>query len=147
MESPLQQLTEHVEQRLLLVRHLADSLEVSRSALLANDAEAIARGAAHQAELCRQWSRLEEESQREAARPAVTLVQASLDLPETAHLAQLEEEWEDLAARIRRMTRVHCSLLRHLQRSLAVLSRVVDSCATTYHPEPALLRSQGRAGE
>jgi hypothetical protein len=38
---------------------LAESMELSSLALARNDAEAIARGAAHQAELCRQWSCLE----------------------------------------------------------------------------------------
>jgi hypothetical protein len=55
-----------IEQRLALVRNLAESLEASTPALVRNDVEAIARGAAHQAELCRQWSHLEDE-----LRPAV----------------------------------------------------------------------------
>ena len=48
-----------IEQRLALLHSLAASLESSTPALIRNDAEAIARGAAHQAELCRQWSRME----------------------------------------------------------------------------------------
>jgi hypothetical protein len=68
MDTALPQLGDLIETRLLLLRHLADSLEVSRSALLCNDAEAIARGAAHQAELCRQWSRLEDQL-RSASEP------------------------------------------------------------------------------
>jgi hypothetical protein len=150
MDAPLPQLTDLIEQRLLLLHHLADSLEVSRSALLSNDAEAIARGAAHQAELCRQWSELEDqlrcESEPRPARPAEPTAE---DSPEALHSAQLEEEWAALGARIRHLTRVHWSLLRHLQRSLEVLTRVVESCAPTYTPETGLLSTEvrARAGE
>lgn len=152
MDAPLPQLRELIETRLLLLRGLADSLEVSRSALLANDAEAIARGAAHQAELCRQWSELEAEiracpahrvasDEWKRAQPSGTPDQ------ETERLQQLETEWTELSARIRYLNRVHWSLLRHLNRSLTVLSRVVESCAPTYAPEPGVLRLQARAGE
>jgi hypothetical protein len=150
MDAPLPQLTDLIEQRLLLLHHLADSLEVSRSALLCNDAEAIARGAAHQAELCRQWSRLEDQLRSESERrPVCPSEPAADDSPEASHLSQIEEEWAALGARIRHLTRVHCSLLRHLQRSLEVLTRVVESCAPTYTPETGLLRTQvrARAGE
>src|ERR1039458_9221121 len=64
----LPELSKLIEQRLALLRSLAESLEGSTLALVRNDAEAIARGAAHQAELCRQWSRLEDELRREAGR-------------------------------------------------------------------------------
>ena len=115
----LPELTQLIEQRLALVRTLAESLESSSVALAQNDAEAIARGAAHQAELCRQWSRLEDKLRREAVRhpaaPAVGLSAGS----QTENSARLQAEWETLGTRIRYVTRVHWSLLRHLQRSLA----------------------------
>jgi hypothetical protein len=69
---------------------------------------------------------------------------ASGTSPETAHSARLQAEWETLGTRIRYLTRVHWSLLRHLERSLAVLNRVVDSCAPTYTPDPGLLRTEVR---
>ncbi len=119
-----------IEQRLALLRTLAESLESSGSALLQNDAEAIARGAAHQAELCRQWSRLEEELRGEAGRRSQP--GASREWTKTEHSARLQAEWETLAARIRYLTRVHWSLLRHLERSLGVMRRVVNSCAPEY---------------
>jgi hypothetical protein len=148
MDTPLPQLSELIEQRLLLVHHLGDSLEVSRSALLSNDAEAIARGAAHQAELCRQWSQLEDQLQRQAATShASSAGRFPEGAPEIEHLAQLEAEWAALGNRIRHLTRVHRSLLRHLQRSLDILMRVVESSATTYSPELGLLRAEVRAGE
>jgi hypothetical protein len=50
--------------RLALVRDLAHSLEVSQFALVRNDAEMIALGAARQAELCRQWGPLEDQLRR-----------------------------------------------------------------------------------
>ena len=141
----LPELSKLIEQRLALLRSLAESLEGSTLALVRNDAEAIARGAAHQAELCRQWSRLEDELRREAGqRSAPPPMGASGTSPETAHSARLQAEWETLGARIRYLTRVHWSLLRHLQRSLAVLNRVVDSCAVTYTPNPGLLRTEVR---
>src|SRR6202022_4479182 len=65
-ETSLPEFSKLIEQRLALLRSLAESLEGSSLALVQNDAEAIARGAAHQAELCRQWSALEEELRREA---------------------------------------------------------------------------------
>ena len=160
LETSLPELSKLIEQRLALLRSLAESLEFSSLALVQNDAEAIARGAAHQAELCRQWSDLEEELRREAGRhSAPPRAGASGDSPQTSSVqtnstktgqsARLQAEWETLAARIRYLTRVHWSLLRHLERSLAVLNRVVDSCAPTYAPDPGLLRTEVRlrAGE
>src|ERR1700687_1165461 len=137
------------EQRLALLRSLAESLEFSSLALVQNDAEAIARGATHQAELCRQWSALEEELRREAGRRSAQTNSLQPNSLQTGQSARLQAEWEMLAARIRYLTRVHWSLLLHLERSLAVLNRVVDSCAPTYTPDPGLLRTEVRlrAGE
>jgi len=147
IDTSLPQLSKLIERRLALVRCLAESLESSTPALVRNDAEAIAHGAAHQAELCRQWSRLEEELRREASQRIAP--PASGTFPETGQSARLQAEWETLGARIRYLTRVHWSLLRHLERSLAVLNRVVDSCAPTYTPDPGLFRTEVRlrAGE
>jgi hypothetical protein len=146
----LPELSQLIERRLALVRGLAESLESSTRALARNDAEAIARGAPHQAALCRQWSRLEDDLRRESARrSALPRAGASGNSPEAEHSARLQAEWEALGTRIRYLTRVHWSLLRHLERSLAVLNRVVDCCAATYTPVPALLRPEVRlrAGE
>jgi hypothetical protein len=79
----LPELSKLIEQRLALLRSLAESLEGSTLALVRNDAEAIARGAAHQAELCRQWSRLEDELRREAGRRSAP--------PQLAHPAILRK--------------------------------------------------------
>jgi hypothetical protein len=162
IETSLPELSKLIERRLALLRSLAKSLEFSSLALVQNDAEAIARGAAHQAELCRQWSVLEEELRREAGRRSTSLspwAGASGTSPQTNSLqpnsaetgqsARLQAEWETLAVRIHYLTRVHWSLLRHLERSLAVLNRVVDSCAPTYTPDPGLMRIEVRlrAGE
>lgn len=162
IEKSLPEFSKLIEQRLALLRSLAESLEVSSLVLVQNDAGGIARGAAHQAELCRQWSDLEEELRREAglhSSPPLPWPGASGNSPQTNSLqpnslqtgqsARLQAEWETLAARIRYLTRVHWSLLRHLERSLAVLNRVVDSCAPTYTPDPGLLRTEVRlrAGE
>src|ERR1700704_1420462 len=68
LETSLPEFSKLIELRLALLRSLAESLEFSSMALVQNDAEAIARGAAHQAELCRQWSVLEEDLRREAGR-------------------------------------------------------------------------------
>jgi hypothetical protein len=141
----LPELSQLIEQRLTLLRRLAESLGSSTLALVRNDAEAIARGAAHQAELCRQWSCLEDKLRREASRrSAAPPAGASGNFPGTERSARLQAEWEALGARIRYLTRVHWSLLRHLQRSLAVLNRVVDGCALTYTPNPVLLRTEVR---
>ena len=150
LETSLPELSKLIEQRLALLRSLAESLEFSSLALVQNDAEAIARGAAHQAELCRQWSVLEEELRHEAGQRSLPpSAGAFSDSTKTGQSARLQAEWETLAARIRYLTRVHWSLLRHLERSLAVLNRVVDSCAPTYTPDPGLLRTEVRlrAGE
>ena len=149
IETSLPELSKLIEQRLALLRSLAESLEFSSLALVQNDAEAIARGAAHQAELCRQWSALEAELRREAAGNSAQTNRIQSNSPKTGQSARLQAEWETLAARIRYLTRVHWSLLRHLERSLAVLNRVVDSCAPTYTPDPGLLRTEVRlrAGE
>jgi hypothetical protein len=154
----LSDLSRLIESRLALMRSLAESLESSSLALVRNDAEAIARGAAHQAELCRQWSHLEDELRREAARRSEaslsnrtlnrTLNQTSNNTSNIAsnHSARLQVEWEELGTRIRYLTRVHWSLLRHLQRSLDIMNRVIDSCAPTYTPDPSLFRTTVRLG-
>lgn len=145
IDTSLPKLSQLIEQRLVLLRSLAESLESSTLALAQNDAEAIARGAAHQAELCRQWSILEDELRREAGwhLPSSSAGVSGPTLePESS--ARLEAEWETLGSRIRYLTRVHWSLLRHLERSLAVLNRVVGSCAPTYTSDPGWLRTEVR---
>jgi hypothetical protein len=149
LDASLPALSKLIEQRLALLRELAESLESSSVALVQNDAEAIARGTAHQAELCRQWSRLEDDLRREAGRrsaPPGASGNSSDTEHSPGHSARLQAECETLGARIRYLTRVHWSLLRHLQRSLAVLNRVVDSCAPTYTPDPGLFRTELRLG-
>jgi hypothetical protein len=120
--------------RLLLLRDLTQSLEISKDALAHNDAELIARGAAHQAELCRQWSLLEDQL-RHKPQPV---------LSEPAASAHIELEFTALTTRIRHLTRVHCSLLRHLQRSLAIVGHLVAARAPTYSPELNLVRDEPR---
>jgi len=133
--------------RILLLRDLVQSLEVSQFALARNDAEMIARGAARQAELCRQWSLLEDQlRQTSKRRPSISpALSASPETP-TAPLpsTQLQQEFDALTIRIRHLTRVHCSLLRHLQRSLAILVHVADSCAPTYTADLSTLRAETR---
>jgi hypothetical protein len=158
IDNSLPELSKLIEQRLALLRILAESLESSSLALAQNDAEAIARGAAHQAELCRQWGRLEDSLKdrikdripindqlrpgaRRSAPPSTGPAGKS---PEADHSLRLQAEWEALGARIRYLTRVHWSLLRHLERSLAVMNRVVNSCALTYTPVPGLVRTEFR---
>jgi len=141
IDTSLPELSALIEQRLALLRRLAESLEVSQLALVQNDAEAIARGAAHQAELCRQWGLLEEQLRRKAEHPSVPAAEDGHDSSfDGEHSARLEAEWNELGARIRYLARVHWSLLRHMQRSLAVLNRVVESCALTYTPDPGPYR-------
>ena len=138
MDESLPALNALIEQRLAVVRRLAESLEISQSALVNNDAEAIARGAAHQAELCRQWSRLEEELRNHPGRPGSPSEQNEPS-------ARFQEQWNEISARIRYLTRVHWSLLRHLERSMTVLERVVASCAPTYVAGPHRLSRDMRA--
>lgn len=122
-----------LENRLLLVQHLAESLEFSRLALAGNDAEAIARGAAHQTELCRRWALLEDQLRSQYRTEPVTNPPGS---EITQHSADVSQQWNALEDRIRYITRVHCSLLRHMQRSLAVLDHLIEKAAPTYHPAP-----------
>jgi hypothetical protein len=139
-----------MEQRLAVVGELEESMEASRLAMVSNNAEAIARGAAHQAELCRQWSRLEERLRSQAERlHSGKQFGADANATDAARSAQLAAEWEKLSARIRYLTRVHSSLLRHMQRSLAVWNRMMASCAPTYTPAPDLGSPQAglRAGD
>jgi hypothetical protein len=141
LDTLLPELGKLIEQRLALLHSLAQSLESSTLALAQNDAEGIARGAAHQAELCRHWSHLERELRPAIGRKATG---ASGISPEGERSARLHAEWETLGARIRYLTRVHWSLLRHLDRSLAVVNRVVDSCGTTYMANPGLIDAETR---
>jgi hypothetical protein len=131
LENSLPALATLLESRLAIVGLLAASLEASQPALLRKDVESIARGAAHQAELCRQWSLLEAELRAEAERRRGLLPAAHENFSGESS-ARLDEEWRALGTRIRYLTRVHYSLLRHMERSLGILKRVVDSCAATY---------------
>jgi hypothetical protein len=134
-----------IANRLLLLRDLVQSLEVSQFALAGNDAEMIARGAARQAELCRQWSLLEAQLGGDSEpRPLRSTEPDAPPSPQARPSAQLEQEFAALTVRLRHLTRVHCSLLRHLQRSLAILARVVESCAPTYAPGLNALRVETR---
>jgi hypothetical protein len=150
IDTSLPELSQLIEQRLALLRTLAESLELGSVALVQNDAQSIARGAAHQAELCRQWSCLEEQlrsrtrqhSTPRANEPGNSDLPAIERLPPIERSIHLQADWEALSARIRYLMRVHSSLLRHLQRSLAVMSRVVDTCAPTYTADPGLLRTE-----
>ena len=134
---------ELMEMRVGLLRDLVQSLEVSQFALARNDAEVIARGAAHQAELCRQWGLVEDQLHRAAeSRPARSRKLPPIHPPicrpiptNASPVVHLEKEFAALGARIGHLTRVHCSLLRHLNRSLAIVAHVVDSCSPTYTPE------------
>jgi len=153
-DNSLSEIARLLNERLAVVGLLAESLEESRLALVRKDAEAIARGAAHQAELCRQWSALEEQLRAEAARRRE--VRAAGGWPglagegaEAEQWARLKAEWDALQARIRYLTRVHWSLLRHMQRSLGILKRVIESCAVTYAPASGMAGAGARsqAGE
>jgi hypothetical protein len=135
VDNPTPDLAQLLRQRLAIVSALADSLEASRAAFRHNDAEAIARGAAHQAELCHQWSLLEEQLRAQAARRRILPVPPTSGDPGAGDpSATLDAEWQALAARIRYLTRVHASLLRHMQRSLSILDRLATSLAPTYAP-------------
>ena len=138
LEKSLPELAKLLEQRLALVGQLAESLAASQVALGHNNAEAIARGAAHQAELCRQWSLLEEQLRAQAARRNLAICSVPSDAAEADRSAQLQAEWVALATRIRYLARVHRSLLRYMQRSLSTWSRVVATSAPTYSPAPNL---------
>ena len=145
LDNSLPELTKLLDQRLGLMRTLAESLESSQGALGRKDAEAIARGAAHQAELCRQWSLLEEQLRVEnARRRALPASAGSTNALPVEYSAKIAAEWNALGIRIRYLSRVHRSLLRHLQRSLAVVARIVASSAPTYLPAPSLLDQDAR---
>lgn len=128
----LSEMAKLLEQRLVLVERLAESLEASRWSLGRNDAEAIARGAAHQAELCRQWSDLEEQLRTKSL--AIKSCSLTDDFNPAKRSDELAAKWEVLSARLRYVTRVHWSLLRHMQRSLGVLNRIINRAAPTYSP-------------
>ena len=145
MLTELPQLESAIEERNSVMRELATCLEESQLCLVRNDVEAIARGAAHQAELCRQWGQLESQLQY---RPRE--VQKENEPVDNRRSAELQAEWQALSARIRHLARVHLSLLRYLDRSMAVLRNIMQSCAPTYGPEPNLVRPpeiRVRAGE
>jgi hypothetical protein len=145
----LPELSRLVERRLLLLRSLAESMESGSLALVRNDAEAIVRGAAHQAELCRQWSCLEGELRRETSRRSLARLPGGCGNSvgmKSEHFTRLQAEWEALEARIHHLARVHSSLLRHLDRSLAILHRVVDSCAPAYKLDSSMPRTEVRPG-
>jgi hypothetical protein len=145
IDTALPELSKLIEQRIELMRNLAVSLAASSLALVGNDAEGIARGAAHQAELCRQWSHLEDELRRQSGCGSAVSASGQLrNFQECEQSERLQADWEMLAARIGHLTRVHWSLLRHLERSLAIVNRVVVSCATTYAPPPGMLSTELR---
>ena len=101
----LPDLSKLIERRLELMRNLAESLEATSLALAQNNAEATARGAAHQAELCRQWALLEQRL------PAANDPGSTPPPPTLEPSGRLQQKFDTLAARIRYITRVHWSLL------------------------------------
>ena len=149
--APLEEL---LEARFKIVSRLAESLQASTAAMGRNEAEMIARGAAHQAELCRQWSTLEDKLRRASgvavpaspvsARESVKRIHRQdlrTDDLQTEHrqtghrqTKDLHEEWRTLEGRIRDLVRVHAALLRHAERSLAIAARIFDGCNPTYAP-------------
>ncbi len=143
MPDVLPQFDSPIEERNSVMRELAACLEKSQNSLVRNDVEAIARGAAHQAELCRQWSRLETQLRhRGFPQPASGSPQDPNAISGAgSRSAELQAEWELLRARIYHLARVHWSLLRYLERSLNVLRQVAESCAVTYTPDPKLVRT------
>lgn len=130
--------------RVVLLRDLVHSMEGSQFALARNDAEMIARGAARQAELCRHWSLLEDQLRSESEHRARPTPPAGHPLTDSHSSAQLQQEFTALTVRIRHLTRVHCSLLRHLQRSLTILVNMVDSRSPTYTADLSLLNVETR---
>jgi hypothetical protein len=144
LPNSLPEMAKLLEQRLGLAEGLAESLEASRWLLGRNDAEAIARGAAHQAELCRQWSQLEE--QLLAKSRAITSCSSENDSNLVETSAELAAKWKALSARLRYLTRVHCSLLRHMQRSLGVLNGIINRAAPTYSAAIAPRTTASSAG-
>lgn len=128
--NPLPEMAKLLEQRLAIMERLAESLEASRWSLGRNDAEAIARGAAHQAELCRQWRQLEEQLRTKSL--ATKSRSSANDFNPTERSAELAAKWEALSVRLRYLTRVHWSLLKHMQRSLGVLNGIINRAAPTY---------------
>lgn len=141
MPAELPQLESPIEERNSVMHELAACLEKSQLSLVRNDVEAIARGAAHQAELCRRWSTLETRLRnRSFGQPASASARDANETSTTGtHSAELQAEWEVLRSRIYHLARVHWSLLRHLERRLNVLRHVAESCAPTYTPDPSLL--------
>jgi hypothetical protein len=140
MDTQLIPTSDLLSSRMQLLRELASSLESSQSAMASNDAERIARGAAHQAELCRQWGQMEEQLRREPK-----MQSGRSHAAEASSSVQIEMEFTALTARIRHLTRVHFSLLRHLQRSLAILGHFADARKATYTPELNLVRIEPRS--
>lgn len=143
MDTASTQPADPIVTRVLLLRDLVQSMEVSQFALARNDAEKIALGAARQAELCRQWNLLEDQLQRDSRSKLRSTQPAKLST-EPLSSTKVEQEFAALTVRIRHLTRVHCSLLRHLQRSLAILVNVVDSCAPTYTADLTVLHAETR---
>ena len=71
LNNSLPELGQLLEQRLAVVGTLAESLEVEPLGAGAKRRGSDRAGAAHQAELCRQWSQLEDELRLQAGRAPV----------------------------------------------------------------------------
>jgi hypothetical protein len=144
LSNSLPEMAKLLEQRLALVERLAESLEDSRWLLGRSDAEAIARGAAHQAELCHQWAQLED--QLLAKSLAIKPCPFANDSNPMETSNELAAKWEALSVRLRYLTRVHWSLLRHMQRSLGVLNGIINRTAPTYSAAIAVKTTGSSAG-
>jgi hypothetical protein len=149
MNAELSSCFDRLERRFALMRSLAGELEQAQRAVLASDLEAITWHTAQQQELCEALRALEMGDISGNG----DLCRGRPDcLPENTVSAAVQQRWtvlcEELAEverQVSHLNRVHATLLRGAQRTLAIFSRLLASSQVTY-TAPTLGRQQPDSG-
>jgi len=128
---------ENLEQRLRLLRELADSLAQAQAAVLRSDLECLRKLTSRQREVCGQYRELACSQRHAPGEPDQASERASSN-PESADTKQ---RWEALTAEIARMerktlelNRAYRALLRRARRTVDIFCRALASSSITYEP-------------
>jgi hypothetical protein len=127
---------ELLEQRLTLLRRLAQSLEDAQQAIVRGDLTLLEQETSAQQAMCCEWQRL----------PFSTGTGNRCDSLHPKFL-QIEQQTRQVELRLRHLVRVHAALLHGAQACLGVLANLVPRTAGTYEAPGSTVRPASRREE
>jgi hypothetical protein len=133
-----------LEQRLALMRELANSLREAQLALGCADIGTFESRTSEQINLCRQLRDVEQKLQA-AHDHCSCLVPIISDTSSHHRTGVIGEETRKVQDRLRALNRVHAALLRRSAHSLQILSNLLDTAAVAYSATAVV--PAGRAGK